>query len=242
MRYALRTAALALALSFTALSGTAAMAKEELIGQTSFGLKPIRDVIEVGGREGAFVGLRMEVQQSAVEIVDLKVVYGNGSSEDISVRQVFKAGSSSRVIDLKGFKRAIKQIIVTYVPQGPAKIRFFGVQAAGGGGADWERLGCKEVRFLVDKDTVTVGRREGTFKAIRLKVRKAPVEMFALRVVYANGAKQDIQVRAVIPDGATTRNIDLAGNNRGIDKIEMIYRAIPTFKGTAEVCVDGLQR
>ena len=76
---------------------------------------PQRDVVNIGGREGQFKAIRLEVRQSDVEVLDLKIVYGNGDAEDIRVRQMFKAGSSSRVIDLKGGKRAIKQIIVTYV-------------------------------------------------------------------------------------------------------------------------------
>ena len=46
----------------------------------------------------------------------------------------------------------------------------------------------------------------------------------------------------MIPPGGVSRPIDFNGVYRGIDRIEMIYRALPTFKGTAEVCVDGLER
>ncbi len=227
-----------------AVQPSAVAAKEVQIGSITYEPKPQRDIINVGAREGQFRAIRMEVRQSDIEVLELTVVYGNGSREDIRVRQRFKAGSSSRVIDLAGNRRAIKQIIVTYEADRPARIVFFGVEGAGGGGgnANWERLSCKEVSFGIDKDTVRVGRNDGTFRAIRLKVRKAPIEIFALRVTFGNGARQDINVRAVIPDGAETRPIDLAGTNRGIDKVELVYRSIPTFKGKAEVCVDGLQR
>ena len=50
------------------------------------------------------------------------------------MRQFFRAGTSSRVIDLIGRQRAIRQIIVTYVPSGPARIQFYGVEGGGGGG------------------------------------------------------------------------------------------------------------
>lgn len=238
----LMTAAAAAVLGFTALAAGTALAKDVPLGTAVFDAKPQRDVIEVGGREGAFRAIRFTVQRSDVEVLDLKVVYGNGSAEDIRVRQSFKAGSSSRVIDLAGGRRAIRQIIVTYVARGPARIQFFGVEAGGGTATSWERLGCKDVRFLVDRDMLKVGRKEGRFRAIRIKVRKAPVEFYDLRVVFASGAKQDIRVRAVIPEGAESRPIDLSGENRGIDRVEMIYRAIPSFKGSAEVCIDALQR
>ena len=240
----MKSALLALTLGFTALSGTAAMAKEDVLGTVNFENKAQRDVINVGAREGQFKAIRFEVRQSNVEVLDLRVVYGNGQTEDIKVRLKFKAGSSSRVIDLAGGKRAIKQIIVTYVADGPAKLVFFGVEGAGGGpvAGNWDRLGCKNVGFIIDHDVIPVGRKDGTFSAIRLKVRNAPIELFSLRVVFGNGAKQDINVKAVIPKGGETRAIDLAGNNRGLDRVEFLYRSIPTFKGNAELCVDGLQR
>ena len=52
----------------------------------------------------------------------------------------------------------------------------------------------------------------------------------------------DVPVREFIPPGGGSRPIDLPGNNRGIDRIEMIYRSMPTLTGTAEVCIDGLER
>ncbi len=241
MTRGLKTAFFALALGCTALTGVA-QAKEVTIGTINHEARPTRDVIEIGGREGQFRAIRFEVRQSDVEVLDLRIVYGNGQTEDIRVRQNFRAGSSSRVIDLDGAKRAIRQVIVTYVAKGPARIVFFGVEGSGAAVASWERLGCKDVRFSVDRDTLTVGRKEGSFRSIRLKVRNAPVEMYDLRVVFGSGARQDLRVRAVIPPGGETRAIDLVGDNRGIDRVEMIYRSIPNFKGTAEVCVDGLQR
>jgi hypothetical protein len=230
-----------LALACTATITVPAMAKEQVIGTASFTQQPVRETVKVGAGEGRFKGIRMEVRQSDVEILDLKVVYGNGSDEDIRVRQMFKAGSSSRVIDLEGRRRAIKHIIVTYLPKGPARIVFFGVESAAQA-ASWERLGCKNVGFIVDKDTIDVGRKDGAFKSLKLKVRQAPVEFFAVRVMFGNGLRQDIQIREKVPAGAESRPIDLAGDARGIQKIDLLYRALPTFKGKAEVCVDGLQK
>lgn len=243
MTNCIKSLVIAAALSFTALSSGAAIAAEQLLGTATFDPRPKRDVIDVGAQEGRFRGIRFEVRRSDVEILDLRIVYGNGTTEDLRVREVFKAGSSSRIIDLPGRKRAIKQIIVTYLAKGPARIQFFGVE--GGGGlevAQWERLGCKDVRFQVDRDSLRVGRQEGRFSAIRVRVRQAPVEFLDLRVVFPNGKAQQIKARVTIPPGAVSNPITLDGENRGIDRIEMIYRAIPTFKGIAEVCFEGLPR
>ncbi|MTD93987.1 hypothetical protein GIW81_06510 [Hyphomicrobium sp. xq] len=105
----------------------------------------------------------------------------------------------------------------------------------------WEQLGCQKVGFLVDRDVIRVGRRDGKFSAIRLEVSGNTVFMNDLRVVYGNGAPDDIAVRSEIRDGGQTRALDLKGRGeRVIDRIEMTYRAKPNFKGSAKVCVMGL--
>jgi hypothetical protein len=106
---------------------------------------------------------------------------------------------------------------------------------------NWVNLGCKEVNFLgADRDIIHVGRREGRFKAIRLEARGNDVEMLDLKVIYANGAPDDIRVRSLIKEGARTRRLDLRGRQRAIHQIEMVYRKPLNFRGKATVCVEGL--
>jgi len=245
MRFSLRTAAAAIVIGLSALLSGPAMAGEVPIGSITYEAAPEREVINVGGRDGEFRAFRFEVRQNEVEVLDLRIVYGNGQTEDVRVRQLFRPGSSSRVIELGSPRRALKQIIVNFVARGPARLVFIGIDgmgSGGGGSGEWIRLGCKDVRFVIDRDTVRVGRAEGRFSAIRLKVRRAPVEVLNLRVTFGNGTRMDVPVRELVPPGGTSRIIDLPGNNRGIDRIEMIYRAIPALTGTAEVCIEGLER
>jgi hypothetical protein len=106
----------------------------------------------------------------------------------------------------------------------------------------WVELGCKQVSFLgADRDTIRVGRSEGRFKAIRLGARGNDVEMLDLKVIYANGAPDDIPVRALIREGTRTRPLDLRGRDRSIRQINMMYQKGLNFRGFATVCVEGLQ-
>lgn len=105
--------------------------------------------------------------------------------------------------------------------------------------AKWERLGCQKVGFVADKDIIRVGRDEGRFRSIRLKVAGNKVHMMDLKVVYANGAADDIAVREEIRAGGQTRALDLKGERRAIRQIEMVYRSRPNFRGQATVCVEG---
>jgi hypothetical protein len=105
----------------------------------------------------------------------------------------------------------------------------------------WVELGCRQVAFIgADRDTIRVGRREGRFKAIRLEARGNDVEMLDLKVIYANGAPDDIRVRSLIRQGTRTRPLDLKGWQRPIQEIQMIYRKPLNFRGKATICAEGL--
>jgi hypothetical protein len=185
------------------------------------------------------------------------VIYANGEPDDIPVRSEIRAGGETRPLDLRGFERAIRRIEMVYrsAPnfKGQATICVDGlaamaapgplpprVEGPGRPGGNWVRLGCRDVGFAVDRDVIRVGRAEGRFKAIRLRVSGNRVHMMDLRVIYANGEPDDIPVRAEIRAGGETRPLDLRGRERAIREIQMVYRSQPNFRGRATICVDGL--
>jgi hypothetical protein len=73
-----------------------------------------RDTIRVGRREGRFRSIRLLVRGADVEILDLKVIYGNGQPDDLAVRQRIRAGERTRPLDLQGRERTIDRIDLTY--------------------------------------------------------------------------------------------------------------------------------
>lgn len=212
-----------------------ARADWELLGSAGYKPRLEQSIIEVGRAEGRYGAVRLEVTGSDVEIYDLRIVYGNGTREELRVREVFRAGTGSRRIALAGGDRLIRQVIVTYLPRGPFQLKIFGEPAE-----RWMELGCRNVGFRIDRNVIKVGRFEGPFGKIRLRVIGNKIEIFDLAVVYGSGARDDIRVRAIIPDGGMTKPLDLRGQGRGIKNIQLIYRAQPNFKGNAAVCVDGL--
>ena len=104
----------------------------------------------------------------------------------------------------------------------------------------WVGLGCKNVNFNVDRDVLQVGNRDGRFTALRLIARGNNAYMLDLKVVYGNGAPDDVPVRAELRSGTASGKLDLRGSDRAIDRVEMVYRSQPNFRGKAEICVEGL--
>jgi hypothetical protein len=74
-----------------------------------------------------------------------------------------------------------------------------------------------------DRDTIAIGRSEGRFHSIQLRVAGAPVEFQRVVVRYANGTSEEVEFRDFIQAGGQTRAIDLRGNDRVISSVEFLY-------------------
>lgn len=107
------------------------------------------------------------------------------------------------------------------------------VQAQRGG--RWVLLGERHIDGRVDTDKIDVGRDNGRFRAIQLRVNGGTVMFDRIRVQYLHGASEDISVRSEILDGGKTRRIDLPGEHRVIESVTMWYgkrnwRSRPTVR------------
>lgn len=49
-----------------------------------------------------------------VEFLDVKIVYANGQTDDIKIRNKIRAGGETRAIDLKGGDRFIRRVELVY--------------------------------------------------------------------------------------------------------------------------------
>ncbi len=103
---------LALALLVAALPASAE--RWVLLGEKHVTDRVEQDTIAVTGSRGDFEAIRIKVRRSAVRFVDVKVVYGNGSTDDLGIRDVIPAGGESRAIDLRGGDRVIRRVDFTY--------------------------------------------------------------------------------------------------------------------------------
>ncbi len=73
-----------------------------------------RDVIPVGARDGAYRRIMIVVDNSALEMHDVVVTFGDGSSFSPRTRHVFAANTRSHVIDLPGDRRTIRSVEFRY--------------------------------------------------------------------------------------------------------------------------------
>ncbi len=105
----------------------------------------------------------------------------------------------------------------------------------------WVKLGERTVNHAVDRDESLVTIKEGTFRKIKLEVKRRQVTFRDVKVHYANGDVQDVQLRRAIPAGGETREIDLTGQNRVITKVVFWYNTTRVRGRRAEVTLWGLR-
>lgn len=237
-----------------------------VLGRQTVGFGVDRDVINIGQSEDwfrtrSFRTLHIEAQRNDVHMMAIRLVYFNGYGEDFRIDRLIRQGELMP-IDLRGERSFLRRIELVYRARpnfrGDAVVTVYGEPARRGDGPpgrfpdrdEWVELGCQNVAlFGKDSDTIRVGRREGRFKAIRLEVRGADVEILDLKVIYANGEPDDIQVRHFLRAGDRTRRLDLRGWERAIERVNLTYRTklnpldiiAKQRISTATVCAEGLQ-
>ena len=107
---------------------------------------------------------------------------------------------------------------------GPGMASGASTAAGGGGDVGWEKVGERRIGFGVDHDVIPVTRFKGDFRRIRIKVEESRVHMIDLKIVYATGGVQDVQLRKEFARGSWSRIIDLRGGDRVIRSIKVTYR------------------
>lgn len=222
------------------------------LGEREVSARVDRDTITVGRAEGTFSKLTLVIEDSSLELLDLKVKFANGEVFDPRVQHVFREGARSRVIDLPGDDRVIRTIDLVYknLPGGGrAKVEVWGwktdAASAGKPGPGprpgprpgppaeawdprgWRKLGERTVNARVDRDRITVGRYQGRFSKLTLVVLDSDLELLDFDVKFARGPAWNPAVTHVFREGQRTRVLDLPGDDRVIRYVDLKYRNVP---------------
>jgi hypothetical protein len=109
----------------------------------------------------------------------------------------------------------------------------------GGRGGGWELLGQREADLKMDRDRIDIGRREGTFRELRVVVRGAPVEIYNMVVTFGDGRTFSPNIKHRFDENTSSREIDLPGDRRTIRAVDFQYRSLGRREGRATVMLYG---
>ena len=194
----------------TTPAGKATSNGEVLFGVQDVGFLVDRDVIRIGPEIGKFDRIRLRVLKNDIFVTELKAIYDNGDTE--TLLKDAKIGSDRKTdwIALKheGFIKEL-QLIYRSKPdfKGQARVEVFGEYTDGWLGPNgegnkynngWVLLGTDTAGSVgFDQVKIPVGRNDGGFKQLRVSVKDRDITMTKLAVVYADGAKDDIETNRI---------------------------------------------
>jgi hypothetical protein len=85
-----------------------------LLGSRSVTDRVDHDTIAVTATRGDFDRVKLTVKFSTVRFIRVLVRYGNGTTQELEMRDVVPAGGETRAIDLRGADRVIKAVDFWY--------------------------------------------------------------------------------------------------------------------------------
>jgi hypothetical protein len=88
----------------------------------------------------------------------------------------------------------------------------------------WTYLGSAVVDGKKDRDVITVGKYEGKFDELTVVVVDSDLQLEDFTVVFGNGDKFSPKLKHTFKEGQRSKSIDLPGNDRQIQKIELLYK------------------
>ena len=91
----------------------------------------------------------------------------------------------------------------------------------------WDKLGERWIQGGRDRDVIHVGRRDGSFRVIKLRAEHSALVLDEVRVVFGDGTSFSPGTRVVFDRGTWSRDIDLPGGARVIKRVELRYGNLP---------------
>ena len=226
----------------------------EKLGERTVNGRVDHDRIEVGRYQGRFSKLTFVVENADVEVLDVRIEFGDHTDWHPPVSGFYREGTRTRVIDMQG-DRVIRFIDIRYrnVPgEWQARVGVWGLRDNGPvapvatapvwDSSGWQMLGEREVHGhgRENTDRITVGRYSGRFSKLTVVVLDSDLEMIDMTIVLGRGEPFHPQVAQFFREGTRTRVIDFPGDERVIQSIDFRYRNVPG-EGHARVQVWGKQ-
>ncbi len=96
----------------------------------------------------------------------------------------------------------------------------------------WDELDVKRIDPRADTIVMPVGRREGQHTAIRFRALDDDIFIRSLVVTYGNRQTQEIPFRRKLGSGEMSDVIDLEGDRRFIESVQVNYRPEPNWRNS----------
>jgi hypothetical protein len=210
-----------------------------LLGAQTVDGRRDKDAIRVGRYLGAFDQITMVINDSDLELRQLKIFFVKGEAWSPKVAHTFREGTRTRVIDLPGRDRRISRIELAYsnlAGGGKARVEIYGRDTGRPAppppppiiweNKGWTKLGTSVVNGWRDRDRMKVSGGKA-FSELMFVVSGSDLELHDITIRFGNNETYSIPGRVVFKEGSRTNPIDLPGTLRNIKWIDFAYGNVP---------------
>jgi hypothetical protein len=99
---------------------------------------------------------------------------------------------------------------------------------------DWTAIAERSIDFSREQETIEIA-SERRFRALRFEVKGGPVRIASMVVTFGDGSTFSPQLRSDFAEGTESRAIDLPGEGRRIQRIDLTCRSTSKREGRAVV-------
>jgi hypothetical protein len=232
------------------------------LGERTVNGRVDHDRIEVGRYEGKFAKLTMVVENSELELIDFKIVFGDRTEYHPKLSHTFREGQRTRAIDLPPSEAVIRFVEFKYrnLPGGgDARVQLWGwrtgdavpppapqpppsppIMRHSWDTRGWALLGSRQVNGRADRDRIEVGKYEGKFAKLTMAVEDSDLELLDFRIEFDDRTEYRPKLSHFFREGQRTRVIDLPPSEHAIRFIDLKYKNTPGG-GPASVEVWGFR-
>lgn len=104
-------------------------------------------------------------------------------------------------------------------------------QAAVAQPSDYTLLGEEIANYQRETDRFAIGGERGVFRALKLEVERAAIQLFDVVVTFGNGQKRSLGRERRIDAGSAGYVLDLPGDGRRIKHVDVTYRSLRRSTG-----------
>jgi len=99
---------------------------------------------------------------------------------------------------------------------------------------DWTAIAERSIDFSREQETIEIA-SERRFRTLRIDVKGGPVHIASMVVTFGDGSTFSPQLRSDFAEGTESRAIDLPGEGRRIQRIDLTCRSTSKREGRAVV-------
>ena len=211
---------------------------EILLGYQNISLSIERHNIKINPEIGKIAHIRFSAIASELQMTSLKVLYSDGSFQDLTLNADLKDEVPSPWVELNGdkFLREIEYNIQTKKnSKEVARIEILGQHVKGwlvenGEGKKfnqgWALLGAKTTSFKnIDKDTFKIAENDGGLTKLKVIAKDRPLTLREIRVIYFSGPDEVFTIKDRVDPQKPYGPLEFRGGRSAIKEIQVKYRA-----------------